>query len=116
MMTNEKRLIDLNNYLDDYIREVHEDDNEFVFRKINKFIGQITEIKISKEELVQAIALVRMKKKASLKYDTTISDDWTTATEQMKALERAYNKGLSDGMQKIKDAVAVFKFKEDSLL
>ena len=62
-------------------------------RLIFEALRQIT---VEKVELIHAIQLIRM----SREYGPSIDERWTTATQNAVELDRAYNKGLQDGIDK----------------
>ena len=80
------------------LMQCNETDEEFIFSCIEPFVNSISEIEISKEELVEAVLLSRLKKEALKKYGCHIlSNDLTTATEQMECFRDAYQKGYDAG-------------------
>lgn len=97
-----------NEWAEKIIREVHETENEFIFSTIKPFINSVTNMVISKEELVRAISLIRLQREASERYGSMISNDWNTATRQMSELRSAYNRGFEDGSKKERDKIKEF--------
>lgn len=94
---------DMTRRLVDSVRlNVLETEEEFIFDTINGYIGTISEIKVSKEELVRAVSYIRMQREAVTLYGACISPDYTTATSQINDLREAYNRGVHDGIEKCK--------------
>ena len=56
---------------------------------------------VEKEELVQAIQLIRMCKE----HGSEICERWTTATQQTVHLNDAYKRGFHDGVTKEHDRI-----------
>lgn len=85
------------------VREVcmqaQETEDAFIFNRLSDFVKNTMHIEISKQELIEAISLYRLKKEANEKYGcSNISDDWNTATAQSTYLHNAYMRGYQDGM------------------
>ena len=80
----------------------HETKDEFIFQVLSDFASDKYNVVIEKEELVRAIQLIRMSKK----YGPSIGERWVTATQNMAELERAYNKGFQDGVDKCHTRIA----------
>ena len=81
----------------------------FIFSYIKPFVDSISEIEISKEELVEAVLLNRLKKEVNKKYGYNIpSDDLTTATAQTEYLHYAYQKGYDDGYKRAREECIQF--------
>ena len=81
--------------------QVQETEDAFIFNRLSDFIQDTMHIKVSKQELIEAISLYRLKKEANEKYGcSNISDDWNTATAQSTYLHNAYMRGYQDGMNK----------------
>ena len=79
--------------------QVQETEDAFIFNRLNDFVKDTMCIEISKQELVEAISLYRLKKEANEKYGcSNISDDWNTATAQSTYLHNAYMRGYQDGI------------------
>ena len=79
--------------------QMNETMDEFIFTSLSPFIHQLTTIEIPKQELAEAIRLIRMKKEANEKYGCSLSNDWSTATRQCEDLRNAYNRGREDGIK-----------------
>lgn len=80
------------------LMQCNETEEAFIFSYIEPFVNSISDIEISKEELVEAVLLVRLKKEALKKYGCyNLSNDLTTATAQMKYFRDAYLKGYDTG-------------------
>ena len=81
--------------------QAQETEDAFIFSRLNNFVKDIMHIEVSKQELIEAISLYRLKKEASKKYGCgNISDDWSTAIAQSAYLHNAYMRGYQDGMSK----------------
>ena len=79
--------------------QVQETEDAFIFNRLNDFVKDTMCIEISKQELIEAISLYRLKKEANEKYGcSNISDDWNTATAQSTYLHNAYMRGYQDGI------------------
>ena len=66
-------------------------------------------IVVEKEELVQAIHLIRMCKE----HGPGIHERWTTATQQTTYLNDAYRRGFHDGITKEHDRIMSILEKEE---
>lgn len=88
----------MNSIINEITMKFQETKDEFIFQVLSDFASDKYNITIEKEELVRAIQLVRMSKK----YGPSIGERWVTATQNAAELERAYNKGFQDGMQKVR--------------
>lgn len=75
--------------------QVTETEDEFIFQTLSDYATKHYKIVVKKEELVRAIQLIRM----SREYGPSIGERWTTATQNAAELNRAYIKGLQDGIQ-----------------
>lgn len=91
---------DLNTYTYKLAMEAAETTNEFIFKTIEPFINEVACFSISKKELVDAIQLIRLKKKAAEKYGSSLNCDLTKATEVARELGEAYDRGVIDGVKK----------------
>lgn len=81
--------------------QVQETEDAFIFSRLSDFVKDTMHIEVSKQELIEAISLYRLKKEANEKYGcSNISDDWNTATAQSTYLHNAYMRGYQDGMNK----------------
>lgn len=94
-----------NEWAEKIIREVNETEDEFIFSTIKPFINSVTNMVISKEELIRAISLIRLQREASEHFGVLISSDWDTATAQMHDLNEAFNRGFEAGRKKEKDKI-----------
>lgn len=87
----------------------NETEEAFIFSRIKPFIDSISEIEISKEELVEAVLLNRLKKEAIKKYGYhVLSNDLTTATAQMQYLRDGYRKGYDAGYNRAREECIQF--------
>lgn len=75
--------------------QVTETEDEFIFQTLSDFTSTKYQTVVEKEELVRAIQLIRM----SREYGPSIGERWATATQNAAELDRAYIKGLRDGIQ-----------------
>ena len=81
--------------------QAQETEDAFIFSRLNNFVRDTMCIEVSKQELIEAISLYRLKKEANEKYGcSNISDDWNTAKAQSAYLHNAYMRGYQDGMIK----------------
>ena len=81
--------------------QVQETEDAFIFNRLSDFVQDTMHIEVSKQELIEAISLYRLKKEANEKYGcSNISNDWNTATAQSAYLHNAYMRGYQDGMNK----------------
>jgi hypothetical protein len=107
------KMFDQDDGVDHYYQKVlgqcKETEEAFIFSYIEPFVNSISEIEISKEELVEAVLLSRLKKEALKKYDCHIlSNDLTTATEQMECFRDAYQKGYDAGYNRAREKYIQF--------
>lgn len=75
---------------------VAETQDEFIFQTLRDFGLSTSNIVVEKEELVQAIQLIRMMKE----YGIDIFERYNTATAQAGIFRRGYKEGLHDGIEK----------------
>ena len=97
--------MDITKFVDGVIRNVNETNEEFIFTVLETYCRSVTTIEISKKELFDAIALVRLQREAAEKYGSFISSDLRAATVQSSALEEAYNRGYEAGKKETTDKV-----------
>ena len=91
------------------LMQYKETEEAFIFSIIKPFIDFISEIEISKEELVEAVLLNRLKKEVIKKYGYYIlSNDLTTATAQMQYLRDGYQKGYDAGYNRAREECIQF--------
>lgn len=91
------------------LKQCKETDEAFIFSYIKPFVDSISEIEISKEELVEAVLLNRLKKEINKKYGYHIlSNDLTTATAQMQYLRDGYQKGYDAGYNRAREECIQF--------
>jgi hypothetical protein len=83
---------------------------EFIFSCIKPFIDSMSETKISKQELVEAVLYINLRKTIIEQYGCymDMNNDLETATKKEAELRRAYNKGLNDGYQKAAEEAREF--------
>lgn len=87
----------------------NETEEAFIFSCIKPFVDSISEIEISKEELVEAVLLNRLKKEAIKKYGYHIlGNDLTTATAQILHLCDGYQKGYDAGYNRAREECIQF--------
>ena len=83
--------------------DVEETQDEFIFRTIEPFIKSQTDIVISKQELCEAISLLRMQKQCRDLYGVMWGNcDIRTATQITAEVAAAYNRGVKAGMEKMR--------------
>ena len=80
--------------VDNIVMQVKETQDEFIFSTLSKYAMDNFNIVVEKEELVQAIHLIRMCKA----HGPGIYEHWTTATQQTAYLDDAYIRGFHDGV------------------
>ena len=86
--------------------QVQETEDAFIFSRLSNFVRDTRCIEVSKQEVIEAISLYRLKKEANEKYGySNISDDWNTATAQSAYLHNAYMRGYQDGMNEAYERV-----------
>lgn len=91
------------------LMQCKETEEAFIFSYIKPFVDSISEIEISKEELVEAVLLNRLNKEAIKKYGYQIlSNDLTTATAQMQYFRDCYQKGYDDGYNRAREECIQF--------
>lgn len=91
------------------LMQYKETEEAFIFSIIKPFVDSISEIEISKEELVEAVLLNRLKKEVIKKYGYYIlSNDLTTATAQMQYLRDGYQKGYDAGYNRAREECIQF--------
>lgn len=93
------------------VMQVQETQDEFIFSTLSKYAMDNFNIVVEKEELAQAIHLIRMCKE----HGPCIYERWTTATQQTAYLDDAYRRGFQDGVNKYHDRITdkLEKLKED---
>ena len=90
---------DINTIVREVCMQVQETEDAFIFSRLSNFVRDTMCIEVSKQELIEAVSLYRLKKEANEKYGcSNISDDWNTATAQSTYLHNAYMRGYQDGM------------------
>ena len=87
--------------VDNIVMQVQETQDEFIFSTLNKYAMDNFNTVVEKEELVQAIHLIRMCKE----HGPGIHERWTTATQQTTYLNDAYRRGFQDGVNKEHDRI-----------
>lgn len=87
--------------VDNIVMQVKETQNEFIFSSLSKYAMDNFNIVVEKEELVQAINLIRMCKI----HGPGIYERWTTATQQTAYLNDAYRRGFNDGVTEEHDRI-----------
>ena len=81
--------------------QVQETEDEFIFNTLSDFASNNYNIVVKKQELIQAINLIRMYRENGF----DIGERFTTATQQSEWYMHAYDKGLKDGIKKEHDRV-----------
>lgn len=92
---------DINTFIDKFVTEVHETEEEFIFRTLSDFAAREYQIIVEKDELCKAIQLIRMRRE----YGQDIGEEYDTATRNVMWTNYAYNKGLKDGIKKEHDRI-----------
>lgn len=87
--------------VDNIAMQVKETQNEFIFSSLSKYAMDNFNIVVEKEELIQAINLIRMCKI----HGPGIYERWTTATQQTAYLNDAYRRGFNDGVTEEHDRI-----------
>ena len=96
--------------VDNIVTQVKETQDEFIFSTLSKYAMDNFNIVVEKEELVQAIHLIRMCKE----YGPGIYERWTTATQQTAYLNDAYKRGFHDGVTEEHDRImSILERKEE---
>lgn len=97
--------------VDNIVMQVKETQDEFIFSTLSKYTIDNFNTVVEKEELVQAIHLIRMCKK----HGPGIYERWTTATQQTAYLNDAYRRGFQDGVNKEHDRIMdILKEREEN--
>ena len=87
--------------VDNIVMQVKETQDEFIFSTLSKYTIDNFNTVVEKEELVQAIRLIRMCKE----HGPGICERWTTATQQTAHLNDAYRRGFHDGVTEEHDRI-----------
>lgn len=88
-------------HVDNIVMQVKETQEEFIFSTLSKYAMDNFNAVVEKEELVQAIQLIRMCKE----HGPGICERWTTATQQTAYLNDAYRRGFHDGVTEEHDRI-----------
>ena len=96
------------NTINNIVMQVQETQNEFIFSTLSKYAMNNYNVVVEKEELIQAIYLIRMSKE----YGPGIYERWSTATQQTAYLDNAYRRGFQDGVTKEHDRIISILEKE----
>ena len=96
--------------VDNIVMQIQETQDEFIFSTLSKYAMDNFNIVVEKEELAQAIHLIRMCKE----HGPGIYECWTTTTQQTAYLDDAYRRGFQDGVTKEHDRImSILERKED---
>ena len=87
--------------VDNIVMQFKETQDEFIFSTLSKYAMDNFNTVVEKEELVQAIHLIRMCKA----HGPGIHERWTTATQQTAYLNDAYRRGFHDGVTEEHDTI-----------
>ena len=98
---SEEMAKDMFKTVNNIVMQVQETQDEFIFSTLNKYAMDNFNTVVEKEELVQAIQLIRMCKE----HGSGICERWTTATQQTACLNDAYRRGFHDGVTKEHDRI-----------
>ena len=89
--------------VDNITMQVQETQDEFIFSILRQYALNNFQIIIKKEELSQAIQLIKMRKE----YGHGIGELWDTAVQQSAALNDSYRRGFQDGVKKEHDRINI---------
>ena len=81
--------------------QVQETEDEIIFKTLSDFASDNYNIVVEKQELIQAIKLIRMYSENGF----DIGERFTTATQQSEWYRHAYDKGLKDGIKKERERI-----------
>ena len=98
---SEEMAKDMFKTVNNIVMQAQETQDEFIFSTLNKYTMDNFNIVVEKEELVQAIHLIRMCKE----HGPGIHERWTTATQQTAYLNDSYRRGFNDGVTKEHDRI-----------
>ena len=98
---SEEMAKDMFKTVNNIVMQVQETQDEFIFSTLNKYAMDNFNTVVEKEELVQAIHLIRMCKE----HGPGIHERWATATQQTSYLNDAYRRGFNDGVTKEHDRI-----------
>ena len=98
---SEEMVKDMFKTVDNIVMQIKETQDEFIFSTLSKYATDNFNIVVEKEELVQAIHLIRMCKA----HGSGIYERWTTATQQTAYLNDAYRRGFHDGVTEEHDRI-----------
>ena len=98
---SEETTKDMFKTVNNIVMQVKETQDEFIFSTLSKYTMDNFNTVVEKEELVQAIHLIRMCKE----HGPGIHERWTTATQQTAYLNDAYRRGFNDGVTKEHDRI-----------
>lgn len=108
---SEEMAKDMFKTVNNIVMQVQETQDKFIFSTLSKYAMDNFNIVVEKEELAQAIHLIRMCKE----HGPGIYECWTTATQQTAYLDDAYRRGFQDGVNNYHDRITdkLEKLKED---
>ena len=90
-------------------RPYEETEKEFIFSSIKAFVDTTSTIKISKDELFEAIRLIEKRNYVLKKYDVDIfAVDNANMAAILYSLDSAYDLGVNDGYKKARQEVVDF--------
>ena len=95
--------------VDNIVMQVKETQDEFIFSTLSKYTMDNFNTVVEKEELVQAVHLIRICKA----HGPGIHERWTTATQQTAYLNDAYRRGFHDGVTEEHDMIMSFLEREE---
>ena len=81
--------------VDNIVMQVKETQDEFIFSTLSKYAMDNFNTVVEKEELVQAIHLIRMCNETG----TDLRQYYSTATDGTELYKKGYNIGFEDGIQ-----------------
>ena len=85
--------------LNKYTQEVTETQDEFIFSALSKYAMDNFNIVVEKEELVQAIHLIKMCNETG----TDLRQYHSTATDGTELYRKGYNTGFEAGIQEVRN-------------
>ena len=107
---SEEMAKDMFKTVDNIVMQIKETQDEFIFSTLSKYSMDNFNTVVKKEELIQAIHLIRM----CNEHGPGIYERWTTATQQTVYLNDAYIRGFQDGVTKEHDRIMSILERKDN--
>ena len=85
--------------IDNIVMQVKETQDEFIFSSLSKYTMDNFNIVVEKEELIQAIQLIRMCKETG----TDLRQYYNTATNGTELYRKGYNTGFEAGIKEARN-------------